>query len=473
MGKNNKNTRKIFFIVGLIGIILGISSLENNNSKSDRNMKEKILSNNNNNFDESSTDINKREKHPKENHLIFKKLTTLKNRELFVIRYNEIALKGKNQIFFLNQLLKNIKQTLNINEIKDYNLIYIRGRILLIFDNIKLFENLEFKKKIEIILSKICGISSTSYSFFCEQDIQKINETVLKFIQENNLLYKKIRIKTNRSDKNFKLNSGEINKIVSTYLKENKIDCDYLNFDETINIDIQNPYVFIYFEKINSLIGGLPISLKENIVGLFSSGIDSSVAITLLFKRGINVFPLFLYKNTESNKIEKEKIKELFLEMKNFNPYLKLGIMNNFQEIQEYIFKKISQKELKYGCLICRESMFELAELYMQKNNATGIVTGENLGQVASQTLSNLNSLKKETLILRPLISFDKNEIIELSRKFGYYKIIENVKNTKCILLANNPSTRSKKEILNIIVERIELKNFLEQFFNKNLEIMD
>lgn len=362
-----------------------------------------------------------------------------------ICHYSEIGIKGKNRNFFEKTLEENIKNALVKNNIDFEKVKRISGRIIVKLNSEKLNEE---KKKIEEILKNIPGIANFSYAVSVNADIEDIKKKALMVLSEVN--FSKFRISTTRSDKNFPLKSYEVNEIVGEYILKNLKDkkVDLKNFDVECFIEIVSipDTSFIYTKKIKG-IGGLPVKTQGKVVSLISGGIDSPVASFYAMKRGCEVVFLHFHSFPYTDRMSIEKVKKIVKILNKFQNKSKIYLVP-FAEIQEEILSKTFKKEHdKLRVIIYRRFMLRIAEKICEKENALAIVTGESLGQVASQTLNNLRVIENVTKIpiLRPLITFDKEEIINNAINLNTYEISIIPHQDCCIrFLPKNPATKAK-----------------------------
>ncbi|NIA03972.1 MAG: tRNA 4-thiouridine(8) synthase ThiI [Nitrospiraceae bacterium] len=356
-----------------------------------------------------------------------------------VVRYGEIALKGKNRPVFENKLINNIKKHFDTNNI-NYSKIYkISGRIIIKTDDTKSLE----------ALTKIFGIVSFSPAVEIKLSIEDIKENALKLISDeikNNKSSEKIvfRIITQRSDKNFNMTSPEVNREVSLFLADHfkDIGFDYNQYNRELFIEIGRYNAYLSFNKIKGL-GGLPIGVSGRTLCLFSGGIDSPVAALSAMKRGCSVELIHFFNEKGNQNKLPDKMYKLYSILKTYQPNLKMDVVP-FHAIEEKIVKLSPEP---YRIIVLRIMFLRFIDLYFNDKNIKAVVTGDNLAQVASQTLDNLYVISKfsHRLILRPLVSFDKQETINLSKKYGTYEDSIKPYNDCCsYLLPKHPKTRAK-----------------------------
>ncbi|RLC37987.1 MAG: tRNA 4-thiouridine(8) synthase ThiI, partial [Candidatus Nealsonbacteria bacterium] len=324
--------------------------------------------------------------------------------ELVICHYSEIGLKGKNRRFFEEKLIENIKKALPKNSWQKVR--RISGRILIELKK----EGEKKEREIKETLKNVFGIAYFSFAESCEQNIREIKKKVVEILKDK--AFKTFKVETQRSKKDFPLNSQEINQQVGQYLLKNlksdevrprQIKVDLENPDITCFIEIVESYAFLYLEKFRGP-GGLPVGVSGKAISLVSGGIDSAVASFFGMRRGIKI--VFLYFYTHSSSIE--KIKKI-VEVLNKYQFKSRLYLVPFLDVQKDIFKKT---EPKFCCLLCRRFMFRIAEILAKNEKAEALITGENVGQVASQTLRNIGVIEEITKlpVLRPLIGMDKED---------------------------------------------------------------
>lgn len=326
---------------------------------------------------------------------------------VILIRYGEIFLKGKNKHYFEKTLFNNIKQKLG--DLK-YDLRIISGRFLL--------NNYDYSLQTKILkmLKEVCGIYTFSPCVMIDTSDDAIKDYV-KTIKITDTF----RVTVKRADKTFKYTSQEYGAILGgVVLDNNNCKVDLHNPKHTIFVDIrENHKTFIYYEVIDG-VKGMPISTSGNGLLLLSGGIDSPVAGYLMAKRGVSVNCLHFHSYPYTSEKAKEKVIELAKIISKYIGKFRLFIVS-IKEIQEQIHKNCHDE---YMITIMRRFMMKIAEKICEENNFKCVITGESLGQVASQTVESIttsNSVMKVIPILRPLIAFDKEDITKISKEIGAF----------------------------------------------------
>ncbi|HMB17468.1 MAG TPA: tRNA uracil 4-sulfurtransferase ThiI [Candidatus Paceibacterota bacterium] len=353
----------------------------------------------------------------------------------FIIHYAEIGLKGKNRAFFENKLESNIEKSLQREEINFSDVKRITGRII-----IKTTQNTEIDKVTEV-LKNIPGVANFSPVVKIETDLEKIKETALKIVSEEE--FSSFAIDTRRSNKNFSKSSMEINEEVGALVVDKtKKDVDLEEPDLTIHIEIARKSTFLYIKKYEGR-GGLPVTTGGKAVTLLSGGIDSPVASYFIAKRGVkNIFVHFhSYPYTNHSSIDKAR--EVVSILNKFQYDSKLYLVP-FADIQKVILDNTPEP---LRILLYRRFMFRIAEKIAQKEKAEVLATGESIGQVSSQTLENIRAVSESVQlpILRPLIGMDKVDIIDIAKDIGTYEIsIKPCQDSCTWFMPQNPRTKAK-----------------------------
>ncbi len=387
--------------------------------------------------------------------------------EFIICHYDEIGLKGKNRGYFENKLRNNIKLKLNeklpgkIARVKKMS-----GRIVveLAEGGLKTKEEIGAAKE---TLKKVFGIAHFSFAVGCEQEIGAIKETASQILSE--IKFGTFRISAQRSEKSFPLTSQEINEQVGARVLEKlggKVKLK--NPDIECFVEIVDNRAFLYSEKVKGA-GGLPVGASGKVVVLLSGGIDSPVAAHYILKRGAAAVFLHFHSIPFTSRASLEKTKELAGIMSEFQPETKL-FLAPFSEIQKEIMKKTPAK---LRVILYRRFMMRIAEKIAERENAKAIVTGESLGQVASQTLENISAIEKCSglPILRPLIGFDKKEIIAKAKEIGTYETSILPHDDCCSLFVpEHPETKAKIAEVEKAEEELDIENLVAEAIT-NMEV--
>ena len=370
-----------------------------------------------------------------------------------LIHHAEIGLKKGNFAYFEKKLVGNIKKLakkkkVDINEITRYE-----KRIIMDFDSTE--------KKASEILSNVFGIKYFSFIHEFDKDFKKLEkeiEKILKKFKKNKI--RKIAFQTKRSDKTFPLISPEINEKLGEISNKLGLKVDYKNFEKKIFIEITRKKIYIYTEKINGL-GGLPVGTSGNVLVLLSGGIDSPVASWLMMKRGSKTDFLHFHVFKENKQAFKSKIKNIVEKLNTFQ------IKSNLYLVPYSTYEILTQGKIqeKYDLILFKYFMLKFAEKIVEENHYDAIVLGDNLGQVASQTIENIkvSSQGINKIIFRPLLTYDKQEIVDLSKKIGTYELsVEKYKDC-CSILSRKPSTKTKSKAFENVLENVDVNLIVEK----------
>ena len=334
-------------------------------------------------------------------------------KKVMALSLGELVLKGKNRYKFVNKLISTIKRNLrNIDHGKIYQnmgKVYVE----MLTDN---------EEKMINRLKHVFGIVYIAPCYVVETDKEKIEEAVIKIVDETlkkNPSYKTFKVKTNRGDKSFPLNSMEISaKIGGIILKNFDIKVDVHEPDFYVYCDLKKD-TYIYVDKIKAH-GGLPSGTNGRGLLLLSGGIDSPVAGFLMAKRGVLVDCLHFHSYPFTSERGEEKVKKLAEDISTFSGELTFYSVN-ILDIQKEININCPEDEMT---IISRRFMMRIADKIARENGYDCIITGENLGQVASQTIDGLKVTNDITdkLVFRPLIGMDKVNIIDIAKDIDTYE---------------------------------------------------
>lgn len=328
-----------------------------------------------------------------------------------LIRYHEIALKKGNRRYFTELLKRNI-----LAAVKDFGPKEIRSlpaRILVTFKNHPASADL-----IERI-SAVFGVANFSLVERVDRDLEALRRQIL--IALNGHSFESFRIETQRGDKSFPLGSPEINRQLGAAVKEKanaRVDLEHPEF--TVIVEILPNDAFFGFNKIAGA-GGLPVGSSGRVVALISGGIDSPVAAYRLMQRGCRMIFVHFHSVPYQDRTSQEKVRRLVQRLTRHQFTSRLYLVP-FGEIQRQIVAAVARP---LRVVLYRRMMLRISETIARKDKAKALVTGESLGQVASQTLDNMAVIQQATRlpILRPLVGMDKQEIIDQARRIGTFEI--------------------------------------------------
>ena len=377
--------------------------------------------------------------------------------DTILCHYAEVGLKLGNRRFFENWLRQNIKAALNraIPD-KKFTVRRLFGRIMVELDD----DPKKNQEEITQALSNTFGLAYFAFAKYVVQEIKGIREMALVALQDKE--FDTFKIKTRRPDQQFLFTAQQVNEDVGAFILS-KMDktVQLKDPDITCYIDIVQGAVYIYTEKIPGP-GGLPTGANGKVVGLLSGGIDSPVASILAMKRGASVIFVHFHSVPLTTEESIEKVKQITTVLSHYQSRIHLYLIA-LTPIQKEILVKTKEK---YRIILYRRFMFRIAEIIARKEKARALVTGESLGQVASQTLENIAVIETVSSmpILRPLIGLDKQEIMDLAKEYGTYDISILPDQDCCSLfLPKNPATKAKKQYIEAEEENLAMDNLVQE----------
>lgn len=355
-----------------------------------------------------------------------------------LIRYGELGLKGKNIKKFIIKLQQNIKAALvNFPEVKVTRTL---GRLFVILNG-------QNPEPIVEELQKVFGIYSLSLAIKVNLDEEAIKDAAL-YALKNEANVKTFKVNVKRANKQFPIKSQEMNRLLGGHLLRNT---------EDITVDVHDPDIMIKVEireqdayvtsSVAKGAGGLPVGTAGKSLLLLSGGIDSPVAGYLMMKRGVQLEMIHFHSPPFTSERAKQKVLDLTEILTEYGGPIKVHLVP-FTKLQQEIFKHMPEK---YAMTIMRRVMLRVSEIVAGQKDIKALITGESLGQVASQTLASMNTINEVTNlpILRPLVSFDKSDIIEISQRIGTYETsIQPYEDCCTIFVPKSPATNPKREIV-------------------------
>jgi thiamine biosynthesis protein ThiI len=331
-----------------------------------------------------------------------------------MIRYGDLILKGKNQHIFRQNINNQIAHKMYGLEVElefQHDLVFIK------------LNDVEPELVIER-LNYISGLSSYSKTMKCEYDIDVISDKAIELLKSEITEPTTFKIETKRADKTITLKSYEISNLVSKKVLRNveNLIVDVNKPKTILNIEARREGTYIYTDKIPGL-GGFPTSTGGRAMLLISGGIDSPVAGYLTMNTGLEIECVHFESSPLTPVESVQKVIDLVTVLSRYAPGSKIKLhLVPFREIHEQILSNIHES---YIITIMRRMMYRLAEALAKKNNCKAIVSGDSIGQVASQTLESLITVQSvlDTLVIRPLATYDKSDIIKIAKKIKTYQI--------------------------------------------------
>ena len=383
-------------------------------------------------------------------------------KEAIIIRYCEIHLKGKNRGYFEKLLKDNIKKTLKDLE---FNFTALHSRYL-----IEDYDQNDYGIITER-LKKIAGIHTYSRAIVVNNDLEEIFSACKTLCEGKKGAFK---VETNRADKTFEPNSVETSRLLGGRLLELFGENISVNLKEpsfTINVDIREDGKTFIYDEIVHCMSGMPVGSAGRGLLLISGGIDSPVAGYLTMKRGMKIDCLHFHSFPYTGEAAKEKVVELTKKIGVYNGGINLYVVS-FTHIQEAIHKNCPEE---YMITLMRRFMMRIAERLSVKIGTQAIITGESLGQVASQTVESMtvtNAVVEDLPIFRPLISFDKEDITKISKNIGAYETsILPYEDCCTVFLPKYPSIKPNLERVIKAENKLDVEALIEKAF-ENFELI-
>jgi tRNA uracil 4-sulfurtransferase len=350
-----------------------------------------------------------------------------------LVRYHEIALKKGNRAYFTELLKKNL-----LAAVKDLGAKEIRSlpaRLLLTFKN-----DVPAATLIER-MSTVFGVANFSIVERTARDIDALRSRILESL--NGGRFQSFRIETQRGDKTFPLTSPEINRQLGAAVKEKSgARVDLENAEFTVTVEILPRDAFFGFNKIAGA-GGLPVGSSGRVAALISGGFDSPVAAYRMMQRGCRIIFVHFHSVPYQDKTSQEKVRQL-VQLLTRHQFTSRLYMVPFAEIQRQIVAAVARP---LRVVLYRRMMLRIAEAIARQEKAKALITGESLGQVASQTLDNMAVIQQAARlpILRPLVGMDKQEIIDQARRIGTFEV-SSVPDQDCcqLFVPKHPATKAR-----------------------------
>ncbi len=374
-----------------------------------------------------------------------------------LVKYaSEITLKGLNRKYFEDLLVANLKKSIgkNYQILKESGRIYIDGYSEELIDKVR----------------NTFGITSVAVADITEKEMDKIGEIAINQMKELKDV-KTFKVESKRSDKKFPLQSLEISREIGGVILENVewLKVDVHNPEVVVTVEIRDK-AYIYSKEYKG-VAGMPYGSAGKGVLLLSGGIDSPVAGYMMAKRGLELTCVYYHSHPYTSERAKEKVIDLAKILTKYTGPIKLYVAP-FTEIQMQIIEKCKENELT---IIMRRFMMQVAEQVAKKENALALVTGESLGQVASQTLESMmvTNSDLELPVFRPLVGMDKIDIIDISRKIDTYETsILPFEDCCTIFVPKHPKTKPRLNDIKSSEELLDVEKLIDNCM-QNMEIIN
>lgn len=376
--------------------------------------------------------------------------------DYIMVRYGDLTLKGKNKKIFkrtLNEQIRYKLKTLPVNIEFQHDMIYV-------------MLNEVAPKEVIDILDTIPGLSSFSKVVKTVYDFDTITQKAIEIINEETKgKTVTFKVESKRADKSIPITSQEITKQLSKKIlsQVSNLVVDVHNPDKTLNIEVRKDATYLYFDRIPA-VGGFPVSMGGKALVLLSGGIDSPVSAYLAMKKGLTVECIH-FESTPMTSIESaQKVIDLTEKLAKFAPNYKIKLhMVPFKNLHEQIMINSTDS---YIITIMRRMMYRIATAIAEKSECLALVAGDSIGQVASQTLESMNTIKAVTdyLILRPLAAYDKMEIVKIAEKIDTLTISNRPFSDCCtVYVPKKPIIKPKVEAALEIENKFDFTPYIEE----------
>lgn len=386
--------------------------------------------------------------------------------KVLIVKYGEIAMRGNNKYLFINRLIYAIRR--NLKDYGDYYVIRDPGRLIVVDKGGELDYDLTVP-----LVQPIFGLGSICPGVCLQtSDYEEIKTACLEHMKE---FYADkpttFKVQTRRANKSFEMPSLETNMEIGGYLLENmeNLTVNVKTPDVVLNVELRNN-VYIHSKTVKAY-GGLPYGSSGKGISLLSGGIDSPVATWLMAKRGLEVEGVYFHSPPYTSEWAKEKVIDLAKRIADFTGEFKLHIVN-FTELQLYLLENTAHDKLT---IYLKRAMMRAGEMIAEKEDALSLITGESVGQVASQTMHGIHAINAvcNLPVLRPLAGMDKQEIIDIARKIDTYDISVRPYEDCCtVFVAKHPVTKPRLKYIEKGEQKLtELDRLLDECV-QNAEVL-
>ncbi|MGN1421474.1 MAG: tRNA uracil 4-sulfurtransferase ThiI [Eubacterium sp.] len=374
-------------------------------------------------------------------------------KEIILIKNGELALKGLNRSSFEDKLIKNIKH--RISDLGSFE--FTKSQSTIMVDPVD--GNIDLDEAVDRI-SKVFGIAALSRACVCEKNFEDIKKTAEEYLREQLEDAQTFKVEAKRSDKKFPMKSPEICRETGGYLlsKFNHLKVDVHNPDIIVTVEVRDKYAFVRGNNIKGA-GGMPTGTSGRAAILISGGIDSPVAAYMMAKRGIELCAVHFASPPYTSELAEMKVMELLKKVAKYSGVITTFVVP-FTKIQEAI-RDLCPEE--FFTIIMRRVMMMISEKIALEQNCSALITGESVGQVASQTIYALGctDCAVDMPVFRPCIGMDKEEIIKISRKIDTFETsIQPYEDCCTVFTPKHPKT--KPHIDDVIAAEKNIENLDE-----------
>lgn len=375
---------------------------------------------------------------------------------MILLKQGEIVLKGQNRRFFEAKLVANIKRRLN--PLGDFDVYTAQSTVYVEPKN----DGCDMDSALEA-MQMVFGVVGVTRALACEKDKDAIFEAAKKYLAEDMRTAKSFKVETKRSDKHFPMSSIEISQYIGGLLSEEfpDIKVDVHDPELVVHVEVREKAAYVHANPLPGA-GGMPVGCNGSAVTLLSGGIDSPVSSYMIARRGIHLVPVHFFSFPYTSEQAKSKVLELTKILTGYCGRLTVEIVP-FTHIQEEIRANCPEE---YFTLLMRRFMMRISEKIAEQNGCKALVTGENLGQVASQTMEALRVTEEciSLPVLRPLIGMDKADIVKIARKINTFETsILPYEDCCTVFTPRHPRTKPKLEDVLIAESVLDVDSLVEE----------
>ena len=363
----------------------------------------------------------------------------MNNNEILLLKLGEVVLKGLNRKAFEDKLMNNVRR--RIRRFGDFRVLVRQSTIYVEPQNDQCDMESAFAACCQVF-----GVAAVARAVPCEKTVEAIVETAVAYLSDDFAAARSFKVESKRADKLFPMTSIQLSQAVGGELAERfpHVTVDVHNPDLTVYVEIREKYAYVHAPSVPGA-GGLPVGMGGTAVSLLSGGLDSPVSSWMMARRGVQLEMVHFVSPPYTSQQALDKVLELARELTAYCGRMVVHVIP-FTKIQEEIRKNCPEE---YFTLIMRRFMMRISEAVAKRAGAGALVTGESLGQVASQTMLALGTTEDVTTlpVLRPLIGMDKVEIIRMARQIGTYDTsILPYEDCCTVFTPRHPCTRPKVE---------------------------
>ena len=378
--------------------------------------------------------------------------------DIILLKQGEIVLKGLNKRSFEQKLMGNVQKRLR--PFGDFKVYCLQSTIYVEPKN----EDCDMDGAFEA-MKTVFGVISLTRAAACDKDKDAIVKKAIEYLADEMENARSFKVESKRSDKRFPMTSIELSQYVGGELSEAfpNVEVDVRNPELVVHVEIRDLAAYVHSVPTPGA-GGMPVGSNGTAVTLLSGGIDSPVSTYMIAKRGVRLIPVHFFSFPYTSEAAKEKVIELARQLTKYCGKMTLEVVP-FTHIQEEIRDKCPEE---FFTLVMRRFMMRISQRIADSNGCRALVTGENLGQVASQTMDAMGVTEAVTdlPILRPLIGFDKTEIISRAREIGTFETsILPYEDCCTVFTPRHPRTKPKLAELEEIEKALDVEGLVEEAF--------